>query len=82
VVVEFHSQDDLELIDMEFDNLRVPDLGPKAQIEVDNAFPVDRFLQRYLQRNQLRVVDSPQKQESPLKQPPLVNVAEEERVRK
>jgi hypothetical protein len=52
VVLEFHSQDDLELIDMEFDNLRVPDLGPQAEIEVDNAFPIDRFLQRYLERNQ------------------------------
>lgn len=40
MVLEFHSQDDLELIDMEFDNLRVPELGPKAQIDVDNAFPV------------------------------------------
>ena len=48
MVLEFPSQDDLELIDMEFDNLKVPELGPKAQIDVDNAFPVERFLQRYL----------------------------------
>lgn len=56
VVLEFHNQDDLELIDMNFDNFRVPELGGQAEIEVDNAFPVDRFLQRYLERNQIRVL--------------------------
>lgn len=54
VVLEFHSQDDLELIEMNFDNFAVPELGPQARIDVDNAFPLDRFLQRYLERNQVR----------------------------
>jgi hypothetical protein len=72
VVVEFHNQDDLELIDMNFDDYRVPELGPHAQIAVDNAFPVDRFLQRYLERNQVRVL-APKKQELPAEVKPVAS---------
>lgn len=57
IVLEFHNQEDLELLDMNFANLMVEELGPNAEIDEHNIFPIDRFLQRYLVQNEVRVVE-------------------------
>jgi hypothetical protein len=61
VVLEFHNQDDLELLDMNFDGLRVPELGANAEIDVETQFPVQRFIEKYLELNQVRVFETTEK---------------------
>ena len=42
---------------MNFIGLKVPELGPNAEIDEHNFFPIDKFLQKYLEENEVRAVE-------------------------
>ena len=51
IVIEFSSQEDLELLDMEFIDGKVPQLGANAYYDAETAADPNEFLQRYERSN-------------------------------
>lgn len=43
-MIEFASQEDLELLDMEFIDAKVPQLGPNAYYDAETAADPNEFL--------------------------------------
>lgn len=50
-MIEFSSQEDLELLDMEFIDGKVPQLGANAYYDAETAADPNEFLQRYERSN-------------------------------
>lgn len=53
IVIEFINQEDLELLDMEFDDGKVEGLGPNAYYDDQNAADPEQFLRKYEEKLRL-----------------------------
>lgn len=51
-MIEFTNQEDLELLDLEFEEGKVPQLGVKAFFDVENPVDPEEFIERFKHSNQ------------------------------